>query len=176
MRCLSLWQPWATLLAAGLKRVETRSWALKHGGPLLVHAARHWSPGLDALSRREPFLSALKKLGVTWKNPPPSSRGARAARPCIPFGAVVGRVNVVACVPTSSLGTHGLGDADPVYWPGHPKYFPLQVGETERAFGDYSPGRFAFLCEDAVLSPVPVPFCGRQGLFEVPDHLIPETS
>lgn len=50
MVCLGLWNPWAVLLVAGAKRVETRSWPIRHRGPLLIHAAKHWSKDLNDLS------------------------------------------------------------------------------------------------------------------------------
>ncbi|MFO0842997.1 MAG: ASCH domain-containing protein [Gemmataceae bacterium] len=37
---LSLKQPWAALLAAGVKTVEVRRWTTSHRGQLLIHAAR----------------------------------------------------------------------------------------------------------------------------------------
>ena len=37
-RALTLIQPWATLIAKGLKTYETRSWAPAYRGPLLIHA------------------------------------------------------------------------------------------------------------------------------------------
>jgi hypothetical protein len=37
---LSLKQPWATLLAHGLKTVEVRRWPTRRRGPILIHAAR----------------------------------------------------------------------------------------------------------------------------------------
>lgn len=37
---LSLKQPWAALLAAGLKTIEIRRWRTDFRGPLLIHAAR----------------------------------------------------------------------------------------------------------------------------------------
>lgn len=40
MKAISLWQPWATGMALGLKRVETRSWWTKHRGLLAIHAAQ----------------------------------------------------------------------------------------------------------------------------------------
>ena len=40
VRALSLWQPWATLIADGLKRYETRRWGTSYRGPLLIHAAK----------------------------------------------------------------------------------------------------------------------------------------
>lgn len=39
-RALSLKQPWAALLAAGLKTIEVRRWRTDHKGELLIHAAR----------------------------------------------------------------------------------------------------------------------------------------
>lgn len=40
MKALSLTQPWASLIAWGIKRIETRSWATRYRGPLAIHAAR----------------------------------------------------------------------------------------------------------------------------------------
>lgn len=39
MRALSLWQPWASLIADGRKKIETRHWPLYYRGPLAIHAA-----------------------------------------------------------------------------------------------------------------------------------------
>lgn len=41
MKAISLWQPWATMLACGFKTHETRSWPTKHRGEIAIHAARH---------------------------------------------------------------------------------------------------------------------------------------
>ena len=38
VRSLSLWQPWATLIANWHKRYETRTWRTAYRGPLLIHA------------------------------------------------------------------------------------------------------------------------------------------
>ena len=40
MKCLSLTQPWATLVVSGAKKFETRSWTTTYRGPLLIHAAK----------------------------------------------------------------------------------------------------------------------------------------
>lgn len=37
--CLTMHQPWASLLVAGVKRVEGRSWQTTHRGRLWIHAA-----------------------------------------------------------------------------------------------------------------------------------------
>ena len=40
MKALTLWQPWATLIAIGAKGIETRSWFTHYRGPLAIHAAK----------------------------------------------------------------------------------------------------------------------------------------
>lgn len=39
-KAISLWQPWASLMALGLKKIETRPWSTKYRGPILIHAAK----------------------------------------------------------------------------------------------------------------------------------------
>ena len=39
-RALTVKQPWATLLVAGVKDVENRSWSTNHRGPLWIHAGK----------------------------------------------------------------------------------------------------------------------------------------
>ncbi len=36
MKAISLKQPWANLIAAGKKTIETRKWSTKYRGPLLI--------------------------------------------------------------------------------------------------------------------------------------------
>lgn len=53
MKCISLWQPWASLMALDLKKNETRSWPTKYRGPLAIHAAkrRMCDVGIDLMFR-----------------------------------------------------------------------------------------------------------------------------
>ena len=57
MKALSLTQPWATLVATGKKKVETRTWRTKYRGALYIHAAKDF-PG-DAAK----FAEAERALG-----------------------------------------------------------------------------------------------------------------
>lgn len=77
--CLSLWQPWASLVVLGAKRWETRSWATRYRGRLLIHATKRFDAENRALCREEPFRSALAKHGYT----DPSQ---------LPLGAILGGV------------------------------------------------------------------------------------
>lgn len=62
MKALSLWQPWATLIAIGAKTYETRSWSTDYRGPLLIHASKNTSElGLPFHDDR--FFDALSAVG-----------------------------------------------------------------------------------------------------------------
>lgn len=87
----------------------------------------------------------------------------------LPFGAVIGRVNVEACISTDDIRSGsepGLSIAEG----------KLVLSCREMAFGDYSEGRFAILCSDPVLFANPIPYRGFQGLFEVPEALIDQSK
>ncbi len=44
MKAISLYEPWATLIALGEKRYETRSWSTIYRGPLLICASQKRPP------------------------------------------------------------------------------------------------------------------------------------
>lgn len=54
MKALTLWQPWASLVALGHKRVETRCWTTKHRGELAIHASANLPPVWLGRSRFSP--------------------------------------------------------------------------------------------------------------------------
>lgn len=41
MKAITLWQPWASLIAWGEKRYETRSWGTVYRGDIAIHAGLH---------------------------------------------------------------------------------------------------------------------------------------
>lgn len=63
MRCLTLLQPWATLVVHGYKRFETRPWRTAHRGPLAIHASSRFPASSRALCREQPFHDALRACG-----------------------------------------------------------------------------------------------------------------
>ena len=113
---LSLWQPWASAIALGLKKIETRSWYTPYRGPLLIHAAKTRQGG-----------SAPARWGA------------------VPYGALVARCILVDVVRAENA----------------------HVSEAEGQWGDFEPGRWAWLLRDVVPLSPPIPWRGRQGLFDV---------
>ncbi len=43
LKALTVWQPWATFIADGVKRFETRHWSTVYRGNLAIHAAKRWT-------------------------------------------------------------------------------------------------------------------------------------
>jgi hypothetical protein len=43
MKAISLWQPWASAMALGLKSIETRHWPTRVRGTVAIHAAKRWT-------------------------------------------------------------------------------------------------------------------------------------
>ncbi len=40
MKAITLWEPWASLIAVGAKHYETRSWYTQYKGEIAIHAAK----------------------------------------------------------------------------------------------------------------------------------------
>lgn len=85
MKAITLHQPWATLVAIGAKRIETRSWRVRYTGPLAIAAGRN-REHLD-LCAEEPFRSVLRAAGIFG----PAD---------LPFGVVLCVRQLVKCVAT----------------------------------------------------------------------------
>lgn len=62
LSAITLWQPWASLIAFGQKKIETRSWKTPHRGPLLIHAAKRFTGEQRAFCSRKPIKSALRGI------------------------------------------------------------------------------------------------------------------
>lgn len=151
MRALSLTQPWASLVAHDEKRIETRSWPTSYRGPLAIHAAKGFPRPARDLCIREPFASAFRRAGLgghALLNPGKS----------LPLGVILAVVTLVDCVPTvnADLALEAL-EADS----------PDRV-EKERAFGDYTAGRYAWVLADVQRLREPVPARGALGLWSLP--------
>jgi hypothetical protein len=145
MRALSLSQPWATLVAIGAKKFETRSWPTTYRGPLAIHAAKGWTAEDRGLLLVEPFCSALDQARDLWGQ-------------STPRGVIVAVCELTGCFATSREGSP---------WIEYPfAGLRLPPEEPEASFGDYSPGRFAFRLENVRPFDKPVPARGMLGLWE----------
>jgi len=145
MKAISLWQPWATFMALGLKRFETRSWPTAYRGPLAICAAK---------IRIKEFAPDLMGRLLETEYYQPEDQTVADTLDRLPYGAVLCVVEVVGCVPTE------------LYTKAH---YPLSRLESD--LGDYSARRWVWQTTNLrrLLSTVPV--IGRQGLFDLPPEI-----
>lgn len=159
MKALSLTQPYATLVSLGAKRIETRSWATPYRGRLLIHAAKGLGPvggkrGYKRLCSTEPFLSVLSLARQNTSDVFYLVDYFMG----LPFGAIVAVCDLVDCVSTGLYSSVQHGSE---IW-----QVPPGNMSREYSFGDYSPGRYAWLLADVQAFPESVECKGALGLWK----------
>lgn len=87
IKAISLWQPWASLVAAGVKRHETRHWSTDYRGPIAIQAAKT----IDTAGA--PDLLCQQVLGPFWPKD-------------VPTGVVVAIAELTDCIPTERAADH----------------------------------------------------------------------
>lgn len=157
MKAISLWQPWASLIANGAKKIETRSWPTNYRGPILIHAAKRMNK--SELLYMACNWSYCEALGLQMG-------GAYARVKELPFGAIVAVADLVDCVPVLKLTGEQLDVRRTNNINPHTTW-------SERFLGNYEPGRFGWVLENVKALDAPYPYKGEQGLFVVPDSLLP---
>jgi activating signal cointegrator 1 len=147
MNLMTITQPWASLIAVGAKRIETRDWRTWYRGELAIHAAK----GLDGIFKgaktehlveqcaAPPFAEVLAEHGLTAGS--------------LPRGAVVAIATLARCTEMQPASIDKLARTNP----------------REHAFGWYRTGRFAWVLEDVRLLRAPYQLRGQQYLWPVPD-------
>jgi hypothetical protein len=159
MKAITILQPWASLIACGAKKIETRGWATKYRGEIAIHAGKQWEMYRREITYREPFHSAL------WPNMTKDELALNGygRTNLLPVGAVIAIADLVDCVRIDGCVNGQMGPFEvPVY------KAELENGKTIRGnefmFGDYSIGRYAWILEN--VKPIePVPARGQQGLW-----------
>jgi hypothetical protein len=128
MKALTICQPYASAIVHGLKKVENRTWETRYRGLLLIHAGKS----------RAYLENAIAAYGSHFLWLRPNS---------LPFGAIIGRVNLVDCV---------------------------NEEEGKRIDPVWANGPFCFVLENPVLFEPPIPYKGAQGFFDVPESVVKE--
>lgn len=137
MKAITIHQPWATLIALGEKRFETRGWSTRYRGPIAIHAAKKVD---KEICLEEPYLSVLARHGYTADN--------------LPTGAVVATCQLVECHKVIEDYGSSASVGEDLTRVIHPEY----------DFGWYEIGRYAWEMAD-VKRIDPVPAKGQQGLW-----------
>ncbi len=138
MKALTLTQPWATLVAIGAKCIETRSWRTSYRGPLAIHAAKGFPRWAKDTCNEPEFARELGPLPL-------------------PLGMVIATCRLISCIPTRELQENRVIDFD--------DFIEFYLDDRERAFGDYSVGRWAWLLAN-VQPCEPIAAAGSLGLWD----------
>lgn len=139
MKALTLWQPWASLVALGEKRVETRCWSTKYRGPIAIHAAAKTPAFLGASRHTEQFITELADvLNVRTSH-------VLSEVEKLPRAAVLCIVELRSIEET---------------WRSREI-----LCEREKIFGNYDDGRYAWFLEMAEKFEAPVPAKGNRLLW-----------
>lgn len=130
MKCLSIQQPWASLICGGIKDVENRSWRVNDApGRILIHAGKTMRP----MGELPTFFGVLIDNAIASGYVPEVED--------LPLGAIIGYADI--------------------------------VGFTEECTSDWAQeghgAEWKWKIENAKLFKSPIPYRGRQGLFEVPE-------
>lgn len=183
MKAVTLHQPWASLIALGVKTIETRSWSTAYRGPLAIHAGRsesalHYLGWMEehqgeAEPTLEPFADRITMVHS-------HRRGVIKAHHDLPLGAIVATCTLADVVPIIAhdseeaeatwpperrvcvLRTPGkwCGQADAlIVGGGQPKL----IVPNQEPYGDFTPGRYAWLLEDVKPTTERCPACWGNG-------------
>src|SRR5574343_1550480 len=140
MKAITLWNPWALLMAMGEKRIETRSWPTNYRGELAIHCAKNSPDWARKLSVSDPAFIATFKDYFDNEDDLLFTLDKMA-------GHVVCTVNLIDCVSVQRVDF-------------------VKEEVCERKFGDYSPGRYAWITRD-VKRIYPIQTRGAQGLWDL---------
>ena len=146
MKALTLYQPWASLIAEGTKKVETRSWSAPAwviGQRIAIHAGKRRvriSNGYDPSMHH----AMVQAHGSDWQNH-------------LPLGAVVATAKLAGCFRVvgwngdRQLKLEGFGTGGESIVPD--------------PFGDFIPGRWLWVLEDIKKLDPAIPTRGQRMLW-----------
>ncbi len=146
MKCISLWQPWATLFVTGAKKIETRSWATRYKGWIAIHAAKKWDAELRGICYQPPFLEAIYKGDRELFK-------SKTVDQLLPFGAIIGAVKLDSSFQVDVMRSN-VPEGDELH------------------FGDYTPGRYMWKASDFIELSEPIAYKGSQGMFDIPNEIV----
>jgi activating signal cointegrator 1 len=151
LKAITLWQPWATLIALGYKKYETRHWATNYRGELAIHAAKRpviqdelAKIAFDSIGHLE--YSLLQNLEY-------------------PYGSIIAICDLQDC----------LAMID-VHIPGRLSTIEISsVSTLEKSVGLWRAGRYAWELNN-IKATEPQQYRGSQGLWNLDESLVLKVS
>jgi hypothetical protein len=140
-RVITLWQPWATLFAHGIKQYETRPKATNYQGTYLIHAAGSMNKISKETCNQEFFADALTKLGISsYKD--------------LQTGVILGAYEQEQCFKIKGILRLPLFD-----------FSVDKLSEQEKSFGNYDLGRWVWMGKNHRVIKKPFNYKNGQGYY-----------
>lgn len=155
MKAITIWQPYASLVAENFKKIETRGWQTHYRGKLAIHAAKKTFKEAD-------FLDNLLELQSAANQKPDEAQAVidwyhRNCKSGLQTGAIIAVGHLEAVIPTEDLTDEGL------------------LCPVEYALGGYGPERFGWCLSNIKKLENPVITNGKQGIWNVSPSLAAQT-
>ena len=189
MKAIVVRQPWATLIALGVKTIETRpgppngpmrpdggrglpGCTLERGERIAIVAGA--APDYEAASTLDDHLHLVGLCATDWQGRTFTPRANGFDTRSGALGAVVCTVEVANAAEIATEDTGGdcwptleVSDSTLTYWPWGDGEHPDAYLDDQLPLGDFTPGRWGWMLTDPEPCD-PVPCKGRQGVFVLP--------
>lgn len=158
IRILSLWQPWASLVAMNLKQFETRPRGTKYRGKIAIHACKTQPNCVNAELERiydasggsQQFKDAIEAITLP-----------------LPQGCILAIADLTQCSEMTNFP--GL---NPPWREISLNKVCSRLSNLELAVGDWRPGRYAWKLENIRPIANPIYYRGKQGLTIIREPMV----
>ena len=167
MKALTLHEPYASLIASGRKRFETRGWPPPRGligERIAIHAAKHRGPTVRAaIEQHYPGFRVTCPLPRATDALHAAHADGRILR--FPLGRIIATARLVEA---SQVIEEAIDDGSAAAGFARVRSLdvPLRKWAPTDAYGDYRLGRWLWWLEGVRLLPTPRWATGRQGLWD----------
>ncbi len=156
MKAITIWNPWASLIAIGVKPHETRSWATNYRGQIAIHAAQK---DVHKIMRELPHDVLVAMYDNLYKGY--GIKSGALSRLADEQGHIIATAMLAECwqviehTPTAIIlrQSNGIG------------VDKIPIDAPYLMFGDYSVGRYIWGLANVCKLPEPIPAKGMQGLW-----------
>lgn len=164
MKAITILEPWASLIACGAKKIETRSWATKYRGKIAIHTGKT----SKIVDRPQLFEAIPAFLKLTYYHVKEGKKN-EYMRNNLNLGCVIATADLIDCrkiigTKDEMVNIKGIGETvipnKKIMLEGD-----MEVdGVSECYLGDYTPGRYAWIL-DNIERIEPVPAKGKQRIW-----------
>jgi len=140
-------EPFGTLIAIGEKKIETRSWKTKYRGKIAIHTSKNIDKYSKNICLEKEFMDLLKDKYIKIEED-------KNVKYNFHFGNIIAVCDLVDCVKMKEkYDNYALLENG------------MKVKGNELIFGDYTPGRYAWILENIQLLDKPIPAKGQLRLW-----------